>query len=76
MSPLSGKRVAISGLDTGAAARIVAALDAADAFCRRVPELDAVPGTTVLNNYDMVVASPDVAAPWFDRSRRRMERSM
>lgn len=76
MSPLSGKRVAITGLEPATAARIVAALDSVDAFCRRVPELDVVPGSPVLSNYDLMVASPLVAAPWFDRSRRRLERSL
>lgn len=72
--PLSGKRIAVSGLEPGVAARVFAALDEADAFCRRVPNLDASPGSGSLGNYDMLVASMEVATPWFDRTRRLMER--
>ena len=71
---LGGKRVAIAGVEPAFAARVVAALDEADAFCRRVQELDAAPGSAGLSNYDVLVASPAVAAPWFDRTRRVMER--
>jgi CheY-like chemotaxis protein len=74
LSPLSGKRVAIAGLEPAMAARIVAALDDGDAFCRRVSDLDAVPGSNALGNYDILVASPSAASPWFDRARRVMER--
>ena len=58
------------------AARIVATLDAGDAFCRRLSEIDAVPGASGLSNFDVLLLSPAVAAPWLGLNRRRIERPM
>jgi CheY-like chemotaxis protein len=64
----------LAGLEPGIAARVTAALDEADAFCRRVTDLDVVPGSGALSNYDLLVASTSVAEPWFGKARRSVEK--
>jgi len=67
---LQGKRIALSGFNPDAGVRAAAAFDAELAFCRPIPAESAAPGSSLLENFDLLVAVFNAAKPWFEVAGR------
>jgi CheY-like chemotaxis protein len=65
LEPLNGKRIGLAGFSTEAAAALTDEFDKAMAFCRVLTARAASPGSEVLENFDLLVASWASAQPWF-----------
>jgi CheY-like chemotaxis protein len=64
LDALQVKRIALAGFDPETARRLTSVFETASAFCRPVTTEDAAPGSALLNNFDLLLLTPDVATPW------------
>lgn len=70
LETLQVKRIALAGFIPESATNLTSVFESASAFCRVIDVQAAAPGSTVLDSFDLLVLTPEAAAPWLKLAGR------